>query len=268
MKQKPDDRPMDELLKIMAKLRSDGGCPWDRKQTHDSLVPYLLEEAYEVASAVTEKNPSHLAEELGDVLLQIVFHSQIASELGTFTFKDVVLGLISKLIRRHPHIFGNIRVETPDDVVRNWNSIKQTEASHGKYSSILEAIPKNYPQLLYAQKCQERAAEVGFDWDHIEQVDKKVLEEWEELQAAREQPANQAHIEEEFGDLLCALVNLGRFLKINAEEALRKSNEKFVRRFQILEKTAGGPDQMKKMTLEELDGVWNDIKRQEHPIDI
>ena len=256
-----------ELMDIMSRLRSDKGCPWDRKQTHESLIPYLIEEAHEAASAIAQKDARHMTEELGDVLLQIVFHAQIGSENNAFNMKEIIGNLIGKLVRRHPHIFGSTRAKTAEEVIEVWKKVKRTENNSGSLKSVLDDIPASLPQLSYAQKSQERAAEVGFDWDHIDQVFEKVKEEWDELLSACRATEGKERIEEEFGDMLFALVNLGRFLNLNSEEALRKSSLKFHRRFTELERRIGDHETMKSMTLESLDRMWDEIKLQESPPD-
>ncbi|MBN1356242.1 nucleoside triphosphate pyrophosphohydrolase [bacterium] len=247
----------------MARLRSADGCPWDRKQDHRSLKPYLIEECHEVLEAIDRDDCRSVAEELGDVLLQIAFHAQIGSESGRFDMDTILDAITGKLIRRHPHVFGTESVETPEQVVRNWNRIKSDEKPKPDGSSFLDSVPRSLPQLMAARKLQDRAGEAGFDWETIQPVREKVMEEWNELLREIDSDADPGRIEAEFGDVLFALVNLSRFLKINPEEALRASSRKFRDRFRGIEKRTGGADAMKRMDLEDLDAIWNDIKGQE-----
>jgi len=269
-----------KLIGIMATLRAEGGCPWDRKQTHESLKPYLLEETYEVLETIDQGDRAKLREELGDVLLQVVFHSQIANEAGTFSIEDVLDTLADKLIRRHPHVFGNSdqvgSLANGEQVVTQWEEIKRAERdAAGSKESALAGVPKALPALLRAYQVQARAARVGFDWPHnaagLEQIFGKVAEEVGELkealaQAEAESPPNepnqQANIEAELGDILFSLVNLARFVKVNPEEALRRSTNRFVDRFHLVEAQAaekGTP--LTEMTLAEMDLLWEEAKQ-------
>jgi len=287
-----------KLVEIMATLRAEGGCPWDRKQTHESLKPYLLEETYEVLETIDEGDRAKLREELGDVLLQVVFHSQIAAEAGTFTIETVLDTLADKLIRRHPHVFGsNDQVGSLADgeqVVSQWEAIKRAERdAAGKKESALAGVPKSLPALLRAYQVQARAARVGFDWPHnaagLEQIFGKVAEEVGELKEALahaqteaevkvedeittdvkaetkpglDQSDGQAEIEAELGDILFSLVNLARFVKVNPEEALRRSTNRFVDRFHLVESQADVKGvSLTEMTLEEMDLLWEDAKQ-------
>ena len=245
------------LVDIMAKLRSTNGCPWDREQTHDSLKPFLLEETYEVLETLDENDFAGLQEELGDLLLQVVFHAQLAQEEDRFTIKDVLETINRKLISRHPHVFGQIEINTSEEQRIHWEHLKKRE---GK-ASVLDGVPKSLPALLRSHRIQQKASTVGFDWEKEDQVWKKITEEFDELKTAIESK-DQEKIEEEFGDLLFALVNLSRFIKVNPEDALRRAVEKFTHRFQKVEKTmeASGKD-LKKATLKEMDEVWNRIKK-------
>ncbi|RMD94310.1 MAG: nucleoside triphosphate pyrophosphohydrolase, partial [Calditrichaeota bacterium] len=219
-----------QLVKIMAQLRGENGCPWDREQTHKSLRQYLLEETFEVLESIDQETWQELKEELGDLLLQIVFHAQIARENKEFTIEEVIDAIIDKLIRRHPHVFGNVEIKTAQEQSIHWEKLKMNE---GK-SSVLDGVPKALSALLRAERIQQKAASVGFDWPKIEPVWDKIQEEIEELkQASREN--NETKIEEEFGDLLFSLVNVSRFLGVNAEDALRLTTEKFIKRFNKLE---------------------------------
>jgi tetrapyrrole methylase family protein / MazG family protein len=274
-----------KLISIMAALRAANGCPWDRKQTHESLRPYLLEETYEVLETIDQRDDAKLREELGDVLLQVIFHSQIAAERGTFTIEDVLDTLADKLVRRHPHVFGDSSqigaLTNGEQVLNQWEHIKRAErAAAGGARSALDGLPKTLPALLRAYQTQARAARVGFDWPHnaagLEQIFGKVEEEVDELkdalaQAGAETAPNrldgQADIEAELGDILFSLVNLARFLKVNPEEALRRSTNRFIDRVHLVEAQAedtGKP--LTDMTLDEMDALWEEAKRRlEHP---
>ncbi|MEJ2629071.1 MAG: nucleoside triphosphate pyrophosphohydrolase [bacterium] len=247
----------EKLVKIMKRLRSKDGCPWDKEQTHQSLKPYLLEEAYEVIESIDNNDPESLKEELGDLLLQPIFHSQIAQDNDDFTIEDVINTIIDKLIRRHPHVFDNLEIKTSEDQKIHWEKLKKHE---GK-KSVLEGIPKTMPALNRAHRVQQRAATVGFDWNTTNQVWEKIQEEIEELKAAIK--TNEKNdIFEEFGDLLFALVNLSRFLKLNPEDALRKATDKFSQRFHKVEQnyTDQGKD-INRASLQDMDKIWNKIKK-------
>lgn len=267
-----------KLIELMAALRAPNGCPWDRKQTHDSLKPYLLEEAYEVLETIDHRDAAKLREELGDVLLQVVFHSQIAAEAGTFTIDDVVDLLAAKLIRRHPHVFGSQHAaDKPangEQVLSQWEEIKRAERqAAGGSQSALDGVPKTLPALLRAYQVQARAARVGFDWSHdatgLAAVFEKIAEEIGELQAALEEkdrtqsgapPTDE--VTAELGDLLFSLVNLSRFLKVNPEEALRLSTNRFVERFTLVESQAAEQQRaLATMSPAELDALWDEAKR-------
>jgi tetrapyrrole methylase family protein/MazG family protein len=228
---------MDNLVNIMQKLRSKEGCPWDKKQTHQSLKPYLIEECYEVLEAIEEEDVDLLEEELGDLLLQIVFHCEIARESGYFDIKDVITGICQKLIRRHPHVFGDISVDTTDKVLENWEEIKRQEKDEKSYTESLMRIPKHLPALMKSYKVQAKAAKVGFDWDSIDGAMEKVKEEFQELINVFK-TEKQDEIKEEIGDLLFAIVNVARFLKVRPELALNETIEKFIRRFEYIERAA------------------------------
>lgn len=248
---------MQQLLDIMERLRRE--CPWDAEQTHTSLKPYLLEESYEVLEALDDGNDKLLAKELGDLLLQIVFHCQIAAEQNRFTFEDVVQNISTKLIDRHPHVFGDKKAHSARDVQTFW---EQSKLKSEKRKSLLDGLPKAMPALLAAQRIQEKTASVGFEWDQIDQVFDKVDEEINEFKEAYKN-GSKDKLREEFGDLFFALVNLGRFMQINAEDACRLANEKFIRRFQYIEhKYDNDPLAMKKASLSELDAVWNEAKEE------
>lgn len=248
----------EELCRIMHRLRAPGGCPWDREQTHSSLVKYLIEESYEVAEAVEAGDDEELAEELGDLLLQVLFHAEIAEEENRFNILDVIEAISAKMIRRHPHVFGDSEVEDSAEVLRRWEAIKREE--RGEESTYLHGIPNQLPALLKAQRYQSRAAQVGFDWNDIGQVFEKVREEVLELgNANREGTADK--IEEEFGDLLFALVNWARFKGIDAEEALQRCNRKFKRRFEHIEKSLiDRGSSLEAAPLDEMDALWEEAK--------
>ena len=253
--------PFNKLIEIMDRLRSPEGCPWDRKQTHQTLKPYLIEEAYEFLDALDREDDEEIREELGDLLLQIVFHAQIAREGNRFTVDDVAETLVEKLIRRHPHVFGDTTVDGADQVLENWEAIKSREkAEKGLEASALDGVPRHLPALLRACRIQEKAARVGFDWSHTEEVVEKVREEMEELLKARSS-CNPAQIQEELGDLLFALVNLSRFFGVAPEEALTQTIEKFLTRFTYIEselKVKG--KHPRTATLEEMDRLWEQAK--------
>jgi len=252
------------LVEIMARLRGAGGCPWDREQTHSSLKSYLLEEAYEALEAIDQADDRQLCEELGDVLLQVLFHAQIASEEEHFGIEDVCRSLADKLVRRHPHIFAQEQADTSGQVLRNWERIKQAERQDQTLPpSLLDGLPPALPALLRAQRLQDRAARVGFDWDRISGPLAKVEEEFAELRQAWEN-GSAAAAAEEFGDLLFALVNVSRFLKLSPEDALRQAAGKFERRFRALEGIfrEQGRD-LHDSSLEEMDRVWDRVKAAE-----
>lgn len=264
--QKPHPAPysIKPLVDVMARLRAEDGCPWDRKQTHASLKRYLIEECYEVIDAIDEEDDAELAEELGDVLLQIVFHAQIAHERDAFDINDVVNGIVEKLIRRHPHVFGDVVAETAEAVSLNWDAIKRQEkaAAGIEVTSRLDGVPTGLPALLAAEKLQSKAAKVGFDWNNAADVWTKVKEEMEEFEAAwKEGEAAKTRASEELGDLLFALVNLARHLKLDPEMALVAANRKFKTRFQYIEKRAAQLGRsLEDMTLEEMDQLWEEAK--------
>lgn len=252
----------DRLMDIMRKLRAPGGCPWDAEQTHDSLKRYLVEEAYEVIEAVDSGNREHLKEELGDLLLQPVFHAAIAEENGDFTMDGVLDAINDKLVRRHPHVFGDEVIESSAAQVQNWEKIKTKEKGVERKSA-LSGIPPHLPALMQAQKITEKAARVGFDWEHTDQVFAKVMEELHEFQEAM-LSGDQKEMESELGDLLFAIVNLGRFLELDPEDALRKTIQRFTRRFSHIEDTLDAQGKrMQESTLEEMDLLWEEAKQLE-----
>ena len=245
----------ERLVAIMDDLREK--CPWDKKQTIQSLRQMTLEETYELTDAITDENWKGIKEELGDLLLHLVFYSKIGSEQNQFTIDEVINGICEKLISRHPHIYGDVKVANEDDVKRNWEKLKMKE---GK-TSVLAGVPKTLPALVKAMRLQEKAKQVGFEWENKEQVWEKVKEEEAELKEAIK-IGEPAHTEEEFGDLLFSLVNFARFLNIDAENALEVTNKKFIKRFtQMEEKAVEGGKPLAEMSLEEMDAIWNQIKR-------
>lgn len=245
---------MEELLGIMQKLRSPEGCPWDREQSFNSLLPYLLEESYEYIDAVQSGDAKLMAEELGDVLLQVVFHAQIAKEEGKFTIDDVIKAICEKMVRRHPHVFGDENLGTSTEVLKKWEEIKNSEKEE-KPKSAMDKVPRSMVALSRAQELSRRAAKVGFDWSDSKPVLEKVKEEIAEFESEKN---GSLEAEEEFGDILFALVNLARHKGINAETALSRANAKFEKRFRQVEILAGGNPQ--NFTLEELDKFWNQAK--------
>lgn len=259
-------KPIDELLAIMAQLRDkENGCPWDVEQTFASIASCTLEEAYEVVDAIHENDMDHLREELGDLLLQVVFHAQMAKEAGHFTFDEVAQEISTKLIRRHPHVFGDADVKTAEAQTAMWESIKEQErAGKAKTESLLDDVPKALPALTRALKLQKRAAKVGFDWDDTAPILAKLQEEAAELEAEMKAGAPKDKLTDELGDVLFVCVNLARQLKVEPEEALSGTNRKFERRFryieQALRKQGRTPDDA---TLEEMDALWDAAKAQE-----
>lgn len=235
-------------------------CPWDKKQTIQTLRQQTLEEVYELTDAISEENWQGLKEELGDMLLHIVFYSKIGAEQNHFTLDDVIEGVCNKLVARHPHIYSNVNVENEDQVKQNWEKLKLKE---GK-KSVLSGIPQSLPAIIKALRLQEKTKQVGFEWDHLGQVKEKVDEEIAELYEAVDS-GDQKHIEEEFGDVLFALVNYARFIHVDPEHALELTNKKFIKRFQQMEVIAAGQGKLlHDMTLAEMDALWNEVKKQEH----
>jgi XTP/dITP diphosphohydrolase len=245
----------EELLKIMHRLRQE--CPWDRKQTIHTLRKLTIEETYELADAISSEDWQGIKEELGDLLLHIVFYAELGMEKNAFTLQDLIQNLNEKLIRRHPHIYGDTRVENEEEVKKNWERIKINE---GK-KSVLSGVPQSLPALLKAQRIQEKVRSIGFDWDHVEQVWDKCLEEMNELREAVVSD-KQEDIEDEFGDVLFALVNYSRFINVDPEAALAKANKKFSERFMWMENYASGQGMdMHNMNLEALDKIWDLAKQ-------
>lgn len=255
-----------EFVSIVKRLRKE--CPWDKEQTNDSIKANTIEEAYEVVEAIDQKNFNELKIELGDLLLHVVFHTVIAEEDNHFTIDDVIDSIQSKLIRRHPHVFGDVKVANSNEVKKNWEEIKLSEGRE----SVLDGVPKNLPSLQRAHRLQEKAAKVGFDWDKKEEVWKKVIEEIEEMHEiekiksqnsnSKEQAELNLKLEKEVGDVFFAMVNYARFLGINPEDALRLTNEKFINRFNYVQKKVKETGKaINESTLDEMDKFWNESKK-------
>lgn len=258
------DRSIDRLLAIMQRLRSDTGCPWDREQTLSSLKPFLVEECYEALDALDSGDRSKLCEELGDVLLQVVFQSQLCAEEGSFTFEDVAAAIGNKLIRRHPHIFGDTVAEDAETVVKNWDAIKKQErATAGESTSALAGVPKSMPALARARQIQARAARTGFDWPELKPVLEKLDEEVAELKHAIAS-GDHSQIRNEIGDVLFTIVNVSRFTGDDPDGALHGATSKFIRRFHAMERALHAEGRaLRECTLEELDTLWNRVKAEE-----
>jgi len=253
-----EKRPLYQFAEIIAALRGENGCPWDRKQTHESLRPYLIEEAYEALDAIESGDPVHIREELGDILLQIYLHAEIARERNQFTIDDVARSIIDKIILRHPHVFGDATVRDADHVADRWEQIKKAEKPHRE--SVLDGVPKHLPALLKAYRIQQKVSRVGFDWERVEDVAAKLDEEVGELKEAMAS-ADREKITDEAGDILFSIANLLRFMHINPEEALEKATGKFIRRFQYIEKHAAGMGKnLEEMTIDEMERLWQDSK--------
>lgn len=249
-----------DLLEIMRVLRSENGCPWDREQTHQSLKKYLIEETYEVLEAIDLNDREKIAEELGDVLLQVVFHAQVGEEEKTFDINDVINSICKKMVLRHTHVFGEDKAETAEDVLQNWEAIKKKEKGVQSQTQVLKDVPANLPALMRSYKVQQKAAQVGFDWDNIEDVFKKVDEEINELRDVYTSK-NMERISDEMGDTFFALVNLARFLKVQPELALTGTINKFIQRFDFIEKEgAKAGKKLEDMSLIEMDELWNKAK--------
>jgi tetrapyrrole methylase family protein/MazG family protein len=253
----------EELVGIIAILRSENGCPWDREQTHETLKSTLIEETYETLEAIDTGDPSKLKEELGDLLLNVMLQAQIADENKNFDIYAVIETLTEKLIRRHPHVFGDVDVEDSEAVVKNWEAIKRQEAGYADRKSVLDGIPNAMPTLLRAQKIQSRAARVGFDWEELTDVIAKVDEELEEVKTSISTDDPEA-VAMELGDLLFAIVNLCRFMEMQAEETLRQANRKFIARFKWMEaELERRGTNFESQNLESLDAVWEAAKKAE-----
>ena len=257
---------IDDLLSIMTALRDpETGCPWDRKQSFETIAPYTLEEAYEVSDAIARGDMQELRGELGDLLFQVVFYAQMAREQGEFDFPDIVDGICSKMIRRHPHVFAEADYASEEELHAAWEAEKEKEREHTSEgrSGVLDGVAQALPALTRAAKLQKRAARVGFDWPDTQGVLEKCREEIRELEEAQQQQDRIA-IAEEFGDLLFSMVNLSRHLKLDAEQCLRNANDKFIQRFQSMEKVLAGQDKtIEKLSLEEMDVIWEQVKSNE-----
>jgi tetrapyrrole methylase family protein/MazG family protein len=253
---------MNELLTVMDKLLSDQGCPWDREQTHSSLKKFLVEECAELLDSIDDKDDVGICEELGDILMHIVFHANIAARDGRFNFDDIAKVIREKMIRRHPHVFGDEKVNHADEVLAVWNRIKAEEKGDRGFTSILDGIPRHMPALLRARELQKKAAKVGFDWEKPEQVIEKIEEELEELKNAYAS-GDESHVEEEIGDLLFAVVNFSRFRNsIPAEELLAQANKKFIDRFKYIERELEKKEKsLEEATIEEMEELWNEAKK-------
>lgn len=250
----------DKLLRTIAKLRSKKGCPWDRKQTHRTLKPYVIEEAYEMLQAIDKKDDKKLCDELGDLLLQVVLHGQIAKERGAFSSRDIINGISEKMIRRHPHVFGGGRASGVEDIWKKWEEIKKDEAD---YRSILDSIPNALPALYRAEKAQKKAARSGFDWDSVAGAWQKVGEETSEIfELLKARKRNKKKINEEIGDLLFAVVNVSRKMGISSEEALHDAIKKFSKRFRFIEAQARKKKvRLSELGLDEMERSWDKAKR-------
>jgi len=262
MNEKNDqDNAFRKLVGLMAALRGPEGCPWDKKQTPDSLKPFLVEECYEVIDALDEGKPDKIKEELGDLLFQIIFHARISEERGHFSIDDVITAIHEKMTRRHPHVFGDEKLATDKEVLANWEEIKKKEKGHEDRKSILEGVPKELPSLLRAHRLQERAARVGFDWNHLNEALPKLDEEIAEFKESLK-AEDAGKIEEELGDVFFMLVNVSRFLGVNPDEALRKTISKFIHRFRYIEEHAANAGKsLNDMTLDEMEALWQEAKK-------
>ena len=250
------------LVEVMKRLRAPDGCMWDRAQDHHSIRQNFIEETYEVCEAIDDEDTEHLKEELGDVLLQVVFHAQMEKEKGVFDMDDVADGICKKLIFRHPHIFGDVKVGSTDEILSNWDDLKRKEKKQETDTSTLESVSKSLPSLIRAQKLQKKAAKVGFDWPDVSGALDKVEEELAEVRAAI---GGDGDVEEEIGDLIFAVTNVSRFVKVDSERAAAKTCNKFVRRFADMEQQAKAQGkQLSELTLEEMDALWDEAKKKEH----
>ncbi|MGY8781204.1 MAG: nucleoside triphosphate pyrophosphohydrolase [Fidelibacterota bacterium] len=250
----------EELAQIVERLRAPDGCPWDLEQTHESLLPYFIEEAYELIESVDEKNWDTLKEELGDILLHVVFQASIAEDDGKFKLEESLKRVNEKLVNRHPHVFGDAQADAVFQAKQNWETAKHKEKGR---KSRLDGVPNNLPALVRAQRLQQKASYAGFDWDEVEQVWDKVHEEILELKEAQSNN-DKGHITEEIGDVLFSIVNLARYLEISAEEALRRTNKKFTSRFsQVEEGIKAQGKELEDATLEEMDAIWSEAKKKE-----
>ena len=252
----------EDLLEIMRILRSPEGCVWDREQDHKSIRRSFIEETYEAVEAIDNDDPVLLQEELGDVLLQVVFHAQIEAEAGRFTMDEVADGICKKMVYRHPHVFGSTEVKTSEDVLTNWDTLKQKEKNQSSVTDTLESVARSLPGLIRAEKVQHKASKVGFDWDSIQGVLDKVREETEEVARAAAGDGDPA---EELGDLLFAAVNVARFVHTDPEQAIQNATDKFMRRFARVEQAAKAAGKsLSDMNLAEMDALWDEVKAKEH----
>lgn len=258
-----DNYTVQDLVDIVKVLRAPGGCQWDARQTHQSIRRNFLEEAYEVAEAIDQNSTEHLQEELGDVLLQVVFHADIEADAGRFNFDDVADEVCKKLIYRHPHVFGQVQVDGTDQVLANWETLKRAEKGQRTSADAVDAVSRTLPALWRAEKVQKKAAKVGFDWDGVDGAVDKLSEELGEVQEAM---AGHGDPAEELGDLLFAAVNVSRFLNVDPEDALQAACDKFAARFRRVEEAVTGQGKrMEDLSLEELDAIWNSIKHTPAP---
>lgn len=255
-----DNYDINDFLRLVTVLRSPGGCPWDRKQTHESIKKNFIEETYEVVEAINKADAEGLKEELGDVLLQVAMHSEMESEKGSFDFNDVVNDICKKLVVRHLHVFGDAAAQSSDEALQNWDQVKLKTKGMKKQGEAMIKVPREFPALMRAQKVQEKAAKAGFDWDDINGAVDKLHEEIDELETALAAGVGK-DIEEEFGDVLFSCVNVSRFIGADSEEALTASTDKFIKRYLLVEKLAAdeGLD-MKTASIEEFDKLWNKAK--------
>ncbi len=252
---------IDDLLRIMEILRGPGGCPWDAEQNHESIKKSFIEETYEVIEAINKKDKDLLQEELGDVLLQVVFHAEMEKEIGSFDFSDVADGICKKLIERHPHVFGEVKVNGTDEVLSNWDDIKRKSKGQKTQGSSMMKVPRELPALMRAQKIQSKAKKAGFDWDDMSGAFDALESEIKELKEAVNSKNSDA-IEDEFGDVLFSCVNIARFIDVDSEEALTRANDKFMSRFLVVEKLAEERNiDMKCTPIEELDKLWDEAKK-------
>ncbi len=252
---------IDDLVQIIRLLRGEGGCPWDMQQTHQSIRNNVIEEAYEVADAIDTNDKAALCEELGDLLMQVVFHARMAQEEGHFDLDTVADGVCQKLVHRHPHVFGTVQADTVGQVLDNWDAIKMEEKNQQSYTDTLLSVPRAFPGIMRAAKVQKRAAKVGFDWPDSQGAWDKLSEEIAEVREA-ERSGDAKAIEDEVGDLLFSVVNITRFLKVDGEEAIARATDKFISRFQGIEQLAVSRGlNLKELTLEEMDALWDEVKQ-------
>lgn len=255
-----DTYDINDLIKLVTVLRAPGGCPWDMKQTHESIKKNFIEETYEVVEAINKKDAEGLKEELGDILLQVALHSEMEREKGSFEFNDVANDICQKLIVRHPHVFGNVSAENEKEALSNWDAVKLKTKGMKKQSEAMLKVPREFPALMRAQKIQQKAANAGFDWDDIDGAVEKLYEEINELKRALAEN-NKVNVADEFGDVLFSCVNVSRFIDVDSEEALTGATDKFVNRYLIVEKLAQERNiDMKTASIEELDVLWDKAK--------